>query len=218
MPDRLQTVLVAIYLTYTTGQGRPEAETDLCSESIRLGRMLRLLMPDEPEVAGLLALMLLTESRRGTRTDEFGALVLLRDQNRAGWNRALIGEGHNGAWPMTEVIDETTDFREQHDNAEDKESGQRGVTRRNVLRAGAVGIAAVGLGAGKVLMQPSLQARGFLNPNGVFGAAAQAVADSLYIEVFPVSPLILNPFNDRELADPAGQPADLRGAARLGRW
>ena len=97
LPDRLQTVLVAIYLTYTTGQGRPEAETDLCSESIRLGRMLRLLMPDEPEVAGLLALMLLTESRRGTRTDEFGALVLLRDQNRAGWNRALIGEGHNGA-------------------------------------------------------------------------------------------------------------------------
>ena len=119
---------------------------------------------------------------------------------------------------MTEVIDETTDFREQHDNAEDKVSGQRGVTRRNVLRAGAVGIAAVGLGAGKVLMQPSLQARGFLNPNGVFGAAAQAVADSLYIEVFPVSPLILNPFNDRELADPAGRPADLRGAARLGRW
>ena len=94
LPDRLQTVLVAIYLMYTTGQGKPKAETDLCSESIRLGRMLRLLMPDEPEVAGLLALMLLTESRRGTRTDELGALVLLRDQNRAGWNRALIGEGH----------------------------------------------------------------------------------------------------------------------------
>ena len=94
LPDRLQTVLVAIYLMYTTGQGKPKAETDLCSESIRLGRMLRLLMPDEPEVAGLLALMLLTDSRRGTRTDELGALVLLRDQNRAGWNRALIGEGH----------------------------------------------------------------------------------------------------------------------------
>jgi RNA polymerase sigma-70 factor (ECF subfamily) len=94
LPDRLQTVLIAIYLMYTTGQGRPKAEPDLCSESIRLGRMLRLLMPDEPEVAGLLALMLLTESRCGTRTDEFGALVLLRDQNRAGWNRALIGEGH----------------------------------------------------------------------------------------------------------------------------
>jgi RNA polymerase sigma-70 factor (ECF subfamily) len=94
LPDRLQTVLTATYLMYTTDQGKHEAETDLCSESIRLGRMLRLLMPDEPEVAGLLALMLLTESRRGTRTDELGALVLLRDQNRAGWNPALIGEGH----------------------------------------------------------------------------------------------------------------------------
>jgi RNA polymerase sigma-70 factor (ECF subfamily) len=94
LPDRLKTVLTAIYLTYTTGQGRHEAKTDLCAESIRLGRMLRLLMPDEPEVAGLLALMLLTDSRRGTRTDELGALVLLRDQNRAAWNRALIDEGH----------------------------------------------------------------------------------------------------------------------------
>jgi RNA polymerase sigma-70 factor, ECF subfamily len=94
LPDRLKAVLVAIYLMYTTGQGRHETEADLCSESIRLGRMLRLLMPDEPEVAGLLGLMLLTESRRRTRTDELGALVLLRDQNRAGWNRALIDEGH----------------------------------------------------------------------------------------------------------------------------
>ena len=94
LPDRLRTVLIAIYLMYTTGQGKPQSETDLCSESIRLGRMLRLLMPDEPEVAGLLALMLLTESRRGTRTDELGALVLLRDQNRAAWNRVLIEEGH----------------------------------------------------------------------------------------------------------------------------
>ena len=94
LPDRLRTVLIAIYLMYTTGQGKHEAEADLCAESIRLGRMLHLLMPDEPEVAGLLALMLLTESRRGTRTDEFGALVLLRDQNRAAWNRDLIAEGH----------------------------------------------------------------------------------------------------------------------------
>jgi RNA polymerase sigma-70 factor (ECF subfamily) len=94
LPDRLKTVLIAIYLMYTSGQGKPEAQTDLCAESIRLGRMLHLLMPDEPEVAGLLALMLLTESRRRTRTDELGALVLLRDQNRAAWNRALIDEGH----------------------------------------------------------------------------------------------------------------------------
>jgi len=94
LPDRLRSVLIAIYLMYTTGQGKPEAETDLCSESIRLGRLLRRLMPDELEVAGLLALLLLTESRRRTRIDEHGALVLLRDQNRAEWNRALIDEGH----------------------------------------------------------------------------------------------------------------------------
>jgi FtsP/CotA-like multicopper oxidase with cupredoxin domain len=71
-----------------------------------------------------------------------------------------------------------------------------GVSRRNVLRAGAVGIAAVGVGAGKVLMQPSLQARGLMTPDGVFGAASIALADSLYIEAFPTSPLILNPFSD----------------------
>ncbi len=97
---------------------------------------------------------------------------------------------------MTEVIDKSTDFPPQHDNPERGEFEQHGVTRRNVLRAGAVGVAAVGLGVGKVLMQPSLQARGFLNPDGVFGAASQAIAESLYIEAFPVSPLILNPFND----------------------
>jgi RNA polymerase sigma-70 factor, ECF subfamily len=93
LPGRLTTVLTAIYLMYTTGQGKPGSQTDLCAESIRLGRMLRLLMPDEPEVAGLLALMLLTESRRGTRTTEGGALVLLRDQDRSAWDQALIEEG-----------------------------------------------------------------------------------------------------------------------------
>jgi FtsP/CotA-like multicopper oxidase with cupredoxin domain len=86
---------------------------------------------------------------------------------------------------MTEVVDESVETDER-----------RGVTRRNVLRAGAVGIAAVGLGAGKVIMQPSLARRGLLNPDGVFGAASQAIAETFYIEAFPVSPLILNPFND----------------------
>ena len=81
-----------------------------------------------------------------------------------------------------------------------------GVTRRNVLRAGAVGIAAVGLGAGKVLMQPSLQRAGCCRPDGVFGAASTAIADSLYIEAFPVSPLILNPFNDPLLIPQALKP------------
>jgi RNA polymerase sigma-70 factor (ECF subfamily) len=93
LPDRLPRVLTAIYLTYTTGQARPAAEPDLCAEAVRLGRILRLLMPDEPEVAGLLALMLLTESRRATRTDAQGELVLLRDQDRTRWDRNLIEEG-----------------------------------------------------------------------------------------------------------------------------
>jgi FtsP/CotA-like multicopper oxidase with cupredoxin domain len=70
------------------------------------------------------------------------------------------------------------------------------VSRRNVLRAGAVGLAVVGAGAGKVLVQPSLAQRGLASPDGVFGAASEAIADSLYIEAFPVSPLIVNPFSD----------------------
>jgi TAT (twin-arginine translocation) pathway signal sequence. len=80
---------------------------------------------------------------------------------------------------MTEVIDKSTDPPEQHvTNPEQDNPEQHGVSRRNVLRAGAVGIAAVGLGAGKVIMQPSLAQRGFLSPNGVFGAASQAIAPS----------------------------------------
>ncbi len=66
---------------------------DLCAEAIRLGRLLVELMPDEPEVMGLLALMLLIESRRPTRTSRDGDLVLLTGQDRALWNRALIVEG-----------------------------------------------------------------------------------------------------------------------------
>ncbi len=73
---------------YDMGEGM-----DLCAEAIRLGRLLAALLPDEPEVAGLLALMLLTESRRGTRTDADGELVLLADQDRDRWDRGLIEEG-----------------------------------------------------------------------------------------------------------------------------
>jgi FtsP/CotA-like multicopper oxidase with cupredoxin domain len=94
---------------------------------------------------------------------------------------------------MTQVIHEST---EQVEPPAEQHGEQPGVSRRNVLRAGAVGVAAVGLGAGKVIMQPSLQRRGLLSPDGVFGAASTAIADSLYIEAFPVSPLILSPFND----------------------
>ncbi len=66
---------------------------DLCAEAIRLGRLLAELMPDEPEVMGLLALMLLTESRRESRVTAEGELVLLRDQDRGRWDRELIAEG-----------------------------------------------------------------------------------------------------------------------------
>jgi len=67
--------------------------SDLCAEAIRLARLLADLMPDEPEVIGLLALLLLTESRRAARTAADGSLVLLADQDRSSWDRALIAEG-----------------------------------------------------------------------------------------------------------------------------
>ncbi|MEU4295516.1 DUF6596 domain-containing protein [Kribbella sp. NPDC026596] len=95
LPDRLRAVLAAIYLSYTTGYGEPDRSPDLSGEAIDLGRMLRLLMPDEPEVAGLLALMLLTQARRRSRIDSTGELVLLRYQDRRLWDRGLIREGHS---------------------------------------------------------------------------------------------------------------------------
>jgi FtsP/CotA-like multicopper oxidase with cupredoxin domain len=96
---------------------------------------------------------------------------------------------------MTEVVD-----------ASPETASSSGVSRRNVLRAGAVGAAAVGLGAGKVLMAPTLQMRGLASPDGVFGAASMAFGDALYIEAFPTSPLILNPFTDPLLIPPAAKP------------
>jgi RNA polymerase sigma-70 factor (ECF subfamily) len=92
LPDRLRPVLAVVYLIYTAGLTNP-AEPGLCSEAIRLGRILATLMPDEPEVVGLLALLLLTESRRASRTRPDGSLVLLGEQDRRRWNRALIEEG-----------------------------------------------------------------------------------------------------------------------------
>jgi RNA polymerase sigma-70 factor (ECF subfamily) len=92
LPERLRSVLAVVYLVYNAGLSRPE-DPDLCSEAIRLGRILGTLMPDEPEVAGLLALLLLTESRRSSRTRSDGSLVLLREQDRTRWDRELIGEG-----------------------------------------------------------------------------------------------------------------------------
>lgn len=98
LPDRLTSVLAALYLIYNEGyaasSGAELTRTDLAAEAIRLARVLVDLMPDEPEVLGLLALVLLTEARRPARTDDGGALVLLADQDRARWNRPMIAEGH----------------------------------------------------------------------------------------------------------------------------
>jgi RNA polymerase sigma-70 factor (ECF subfamily) len=93
LPDRLRPVLAVVYLVYTAGLTSP-SDPGLCTEAIRLARILATLMPDEPEVAGLLALLLLTESRRASRTRPDGSLALLGDQDRSRWDRALIEEGH----------------------------------------------------------------------------------------------------------------------------
>jgi len=96
LPDRLETVLHVVYLIFTQGyapaSGESVVRADLADEAIRLGRLLAELLP-EPEVLGLLALLLLQDSRRAARASADGGLVLLADQDRARWDRARIAEG-----------------------------------------------------------------------------------------------------------------------------
>jgi RNA polymerase sigma-70 factor, ECF subfamily len=98
-PARLASVLCAIYLTFTEGHwphgSGAVVRADLCEEALRLARRLHRLLPDEPEVAGLLALILLTAARSAARADRDGAMVLLNDQDRSQWDEARLEEGRS---------------------------------------------------------------------------------------------------------------------------
>jgi RNA polymerase sigma-70 factor, ECF subfamily len=99
LPARVPFVLAVVYLVFNEGYmasaGDRLLRGELCAEAIRLARLLAALMPDEPETAGLLALLLLTEARRPARTTDRGDLVPLADQDRGRWDRAMIAEGHD---------------------------------------------------------------------------------------------------------------------------
>lgn len=97
LPERVDAVLEVVHLVYSAGHtatsGAELTRTDLSRRGLDLARLMHLLQPDDSEVTGLLGLLLLTEARRTARTDELGRLVLMRDQDRAGWDQAAITEG-----------------------------------------------------------------------------------------------------------------------------
>jgi RNA polymerase sigma-70 factor (ECF subfamily) len=108
LPERLRSVLAVVYLVFNEGYsasaGSTQIRGDLCDEAIRLAKLLAVLMPDEPEALGLLALLLLHDARRDARTGPDGGLVLLEDQDRSRWNRDRIAEG-------TRVLDRALSHR-----------------------------------------------------------------------------------------------------------
>jgi RNA polymerase sigma-70 factor, ECF subfamily len=97
LPDRLDGVLTVVHLLFTTGHTAPAGASlvrvELVDRATELARMMASLMPDEPEARGLLALMILTDARRSTRTDEHGRILLLSEQDRSRWDQAAIAEG-----------------------------------------------------------------------------------------------------------------------------
>jgi RNA polymerase sigma-70 factor, ECF subfamily len=108
LPERLRSVLAVLYLVFNEGYaataGTDHVRSELCDEAIRLGKLLAVLMPDEAEVLGLLALMLLQDSRRAARVGRDGEIVLLEDQDRSLWDRSRIDEG-------LRVLDRAVSFR-----------------------------------------------------------------------------------------------------------